>query len=111
MKKRIILTFAAILAMAANTYAADTPAAATAPATANEAKPAAPANDGAAQEKTVANPMADLEYSDAKECHFKTPDGGKPLPVIHALLASRGMNSNNQTQHYEIGRASCRERV
>ena len=98
MKKRNILTLAALRAMAANNSAADTSAAATAPATANEAKPAAPANDGAAQEKTAANPMADLEYSDAKECHFKTPDGGKPLPVIHALLASRGMNSNNQAQ-------------
>ena len=95
MKKQTILTLAAILAMAANPSAADTPAATAA---VGENKPAtAPANS-AAQEKTAANPLADLEYSDSKECHLKMPDGGKPLPVIHALLASRGMNSNNQAQ-------------
>ena len=102
MKKQPLLTFAAILVMAANPSAADTPAtaapvAASVPATKGENKPAAQANSEV-KEKTAANPMADLEYSDAKECHFKTPDGGKPLPVIHALLASRGMNSNNQAQ-------------
>ena len=116
MKKRIILTLAAILAMAANPSAADTPAATAA---VGENKPAtAPANSAAQEKtaadtsaasenktaaatgdsKTAANPLADLEYSDSKECHLKMPDSGKPLPVIHALLASRGMNSNNQAQ-------------
>lgn len=98
MKKYNLTTLAAILAMAANTYAADTPAASAAiPATASTQAITSDAS------KPDDNPMmADLEYSDAKECHIKMPDGmldgDKPMSVIHALISERGLNHYDDAQ-------------
>ena len=54
-------------------------------------KPAEPAKEAG---KEAAKPVAAdaIEYSDAKECHIKTAD--KPMPVIHALIASRGLTAD-----------------
>ena len=39
-----------------------------------------------------------MEYSDAKECHIKIEGQDKTLPVIHALIASRGLPGSNAAE-------------
>ena len=51
--------------------------------------------------KEAAKPVAAIEgveYSDAKECHIKIEGQDKTLPVIHALIASRGLPGSNAAE-------------
>ena len=61
-------------------------------------KPAEPAKEAG---KEAAKPVAAIEgveYSDAKECHIKIEGQDKTLPVIHALIASRGLPGSNAAE-------------
>jgi len=62
---------------------------------AEEAANSAPAETSKETAKSAAA-IEGVEYSDAKECHIKTAD--KPMPVIHALIAARGLTGSNPDQ-------------
>ena len=55
-----------------------------------EQAPTAPAKPA---EKATPVAIEGVEYSDDKECHIKT--NAQPMPVIHALIAARGLPGAN----------------
>lgn len=60
-----------------------------------EPAPTAPAKPA---EKATPVAIEGVEYSDAKECHIKIEGQDKTLPVIHALIASRGLPGSNAAE-------------
>lgn len=61
---------------------------------------AEPAPTASAKPAEKATPVAieGLQYADEKECHIKIEGQDKTLPVIHALIASRGLPGSNAAE-------------
>ena len=57
------------------------------------AKPAEPAKETTPKAAKPADAIEGVEYSADKECHIKT--NAQPMPVIHALIAARGLPGAN----------------
>jgi len=60
-----------------------------------EQTPAEPAKPAA---KATPVALEGVQYSDEKECHIKIEGQDKTLPVIHALIASRGLPGSNAAE-------------